>query len=519
MAFLHKFYDASGNDVILDRGKYYVIHEDGTRSAYDTLEDAIQNATNDDIVVAGEKGDIRAEDARARNISILASTKVETADILKREDQYRKGEIYRKMIQYGLIEGYNIAGLQMRLDADEPAPYDSINGLWSDLSGSGWNAELQGGTSFENSGFRFTGVGDSYMRVPHLIPEGDLTISTVVKSETMSGNAQVVFNTFPHNCISLAMNYNGFGELRCYIGSGGAWTDIIYSDAVIAADTEVCLTVTCSTVNGTKLYVNGELVGSSTFYPSGYDTQTSFFNLGNNVMVSEAFVGYMRNFNLYTAELSAAQVQTLANLAVPRPNLDYFTLQGYSLKGLFPAYGDASSSGSARVDFNFGQRPFLGDPKGYLPYDVAYDPKYWVGASFDGNNIYTGNLGTATYRRTPYQSGRYYFEATITGSPHSDAIGMNVAHTGQYNNSGRYCMAQCGSYSAHNPTHMSGIGDANALMPNKSYSIYSYTILSGDTVQVYLDYDNDSMLLQKLGTSRADLQFYFVGQSPEAVLP
>jgi len=310
---------------------------------------------------------------------------------------------------------------------------------------------------------------------------------------------------------------DGRGDLRVYIGDGSNWLDIIYSNKNVSVDTEVHIAVTISATNGTKLYVNGILAGSSTFTPTGWD---NFFNIGNNVMVSESFTGAIRNCILYDSELTAAQVATLADLAVPKPTLPYYHRVGMDLTGMYPFYGDASSSGSARATFNFGQDAWLGDPMGFSPFDSTYDPSYWKGSALiDGSGrIYTGNLGTAYYDHVSYVSGKYYFEVTIEGTPHADATGMITPYSAQFTGASRHAGVHLGSYSANNPAYvkckgMSRIPIFDTPLP------YQITGGSGYTLQFYLNYDAGAFLVKRVGSTIAEHEGLYVAPSAFGTLP
>lgn len=171
---------------------------------------------------------------------------------------------------------------------------------------------------------------------------------------------------------------------------------------------------------------------------------------------------------------------------------EFWTAINVDFNNLYPTYSDASSSGVGKGNFNFGQDGFLGDPKGFAPYDVNYDSSLWVNGSLDSQNFITPpNISSARYIKS-YSSGQYYFEVTIGGTAHADIVGLGLDSNAQINNQS-------------NAIGISSIGtfrnSKNKIYKNVSETwSTSLSIQSGDTIQVYLDYDNNRFLTKKLGT-------------------
>ena len=95
-----------------------------------------------------------------------------------------------------------------------------------------------------------------------------------------------------------------------------------------------------------------------------------------------------------------------------------WTFINKNVKGLYIKYADVASGAYGTFDANLRQRAFLGDPKGYKPFDENYDKDLWKNAINITGNIYktSENLGSSYYNKT-YSTGQYYFEITIAGSP------------------------------------------------------------------------------------------------------
>lgn len=185
---------------------------------------------------------------------------------------------------------------------------------------------------------------------------------------------------------------------------------------------------------------------------------------------------------------------------IPPSGPDFWMYKGLNFKGMFPLVSDASSSGSGSYLFNFGQLPFKGDPLGYDPYDTDYSRSKWEGpvslGSAPDSLISPNNLRFGTYTKS-YTTGKKYFEISIYGNPHADHIGLveyasnNYLFSMSYNQIKRI-MVQVGTHNT--PSVKSGGGAADW---------YDY-FDDGQTLQVWLDFDEGNMLFKRLGTDISD---------------
>jgi len=181
----------------------------------------------------------------------------------------------------------------------------------------------------------------------------------------------------------------------------------------------------------------------------------------------------------------------------------FYFISSLDLSARYPAIADGSSSDTQKVSFNMGQNPFQGDPLGYQPYDVNYNINNWLGSHSveSGNVIVPGNLQTVIYDKN-YNSGKYYFEATIVDAGYASAIGM-AETTGQHS---ALTAKQYGvgiSYMGIYDSTIKSISTVNTW--SSAYNIVDY-----DTVQVWIDFDNDLMCIKKLGTIIDDHQNYTI---------
>jgi len=141
-----------------------------------------------------------------------------------------------------------------------------------------------------------------------------------------------------------------------------------------------------------------------------------------------------------------------------------------------------------------GQKTFQGQHTGYEPYDTNYSSSLIIGKAGgdDINGFYPSNLGKMYYNKT-YTTGKYYFEVEINGSPNADFLVMSNLGGIQKQDGIGY------------------IGDylGRTVYPrNYSLTWTNHKIIEGDIVQVFLDYDQNRMLMQKLNTTIDDYQNY-----------
>ncbi|CAF4081450.1 unnamed protein product [Adineta steineri] len=138
---------------------------------------------------------------------------------------------------------------------------------------------------------------------------------------TSTGGGSLVHVSAQSNGGGWCTDFIGFSSSGQIIGDvfNGASKDVI--GPVLSTNVWVHVATTFSTTNGARLYVNGSLIGSTgatTYVGSGgLNTVTLGSSLvtgcSANSSVPGTFYGYLDEFRLYSRELSAADVTTLAN--------------------------------------------------------------------------------------------------------------------------------------------------------------------------------------------------------------
>ncbi len=181
----------------------------------------------------------------------------------------------------------------------------------------------------------------------------------------------------------------------------------------------------------------------------------------------------------------------------------FYFISSLDLSQRYPAIADAASGDVQKVAFNMGQNQFQGDPLGFQAYDTNYNVNNWSGLYTieSGNIIVPENLETVIYNKT-YNSGKYYFEATIVDAGYASALGMTT-------NSGHHSALTDERWGV-------GVEYIGTFDPTvKSISSVdtwssAYNIIDNDILQIWVDFDNDLLCVKKLGTDINDHQNYTI---------
>lgn len=181
----------------------------------------------------------------------------------------------------------------------------------------------------------------------------------------------------------------------------------------------------------------------------------------------------------------------------------FYFISSLDLSARYPAIADSASGDIQKVSFNMGQSPFQGDPLGFQPYDVNYSINNWSGSYSveSGSVVVPDNLQAVIYNKN-YNSGKYYFEATFIDSGYASTIGMTT-------NSGGHSALTDERFGVG----IEYIGTFDSTIKSiSSVNTWSsvYNIIDNDTVQVWIDFDNDLMCIKKLGTDINDHQNYTI---------
>lgn len=199
------------------------------------------------------------------------------------------------------------------------------------------------------------------------------------------------------------------------------------------------------------------------------------------------------SLKIYGAVLNAVRVSGQSLLTGP----GFFINSDRDFTGFYPAFADASSNDVFKVDPNFGQRAFKGDPSGFTPYDPAYDGTNVVGGYSKVGNVFVPYNNTAIVYNKTYATGKYYYEVDIVDAGDWSAVGFASGarrHNVLTGDTG-VGMKRIGRDYVTAGGHDDGAGGEDWAY---------YRVNDGDTLQVWVDFDNMLLSVIKLGTDVND---------------
>lgn len=177
--------------------------------------------------------------------------------------------------------------------------------------------------------------------------------------------------------------------------------------------------------------------------------------------------------------------------------------------------------GSFSADINLGQKPFVGNPGGFEPFDPSFSGKFVSNGSVctQSGSVVTIGGRDALYTKSKF-SGKYYFEATnvFSGSVSQFYSELGVAcaplnfSMAATRITSSYQALWAGSYSNPNQGFVNNL-NGNSLPWSYNTGSAATQWTQGSTVGVWVDIDNKLMTVMKIGTTRSDYG-YTVGYPP-----
>lgn len=229
-------------------------------------------------------------------------------------DNGRADEIYDQLIGKNKPD-YAKEGLILHYDAinNTGNGHDNSTTIWKDLSGNGNDLKLSNFGNNEKSGWsdyaiNFDGVDDfgTISTISQYL-QGDVTISTRIYSKAANNYRGIYGN-------HVGTNYGVSGILAQYqenlmrIGYNGNIVDIPYD---YVTNKEITLTVQMGTNIGTKVYINGKLVGEIKTDSNPIQPETEFW-IGKSYNSAERyFLGTMNNFLIYNRLLTENEINEI----------------------------------------------------------------------------------------------------------------------------------------------------------------------------------------------------------------
>lgn len=176
-----------------------------------------------------------------------------------------------------------------------------------------------------------------------------------------------------------------------------------------------------------------------------------------------------------------------------------------NLSEYYPKLHDGSSGAHSEYEFNFGQTPFKGNPKGFSPYDTNYDKSKWTKCEWNDTKCSVGgdrSKTDATHYKKSHNSGQYYFEVTAYNeetAPWVDAIGFNTLSSNYYTTLGALSVG-----SSKQGFDMGNGGESTNNVKWKNTGVQP----EGTVFQVWIDYDNELFSIMTLGSNKSDYSNY-----------
>ena len=199
----------------------------------------------------------------------------------------------------------------------DPNSYTGSNSTWTDISGNNNNGNLSGASfnSLENA-FYFDGVGDELV-----VPTSNALGLNNTKQATMEIWAKLQKKS-SSNAYQHVMGYrhsgDGFFFLILDRGSDPVNTEARFENSTGPYDIAVNFSpyfdnwthiVFSLNTNGTKLYFNGNLVGTASFSDSGMNFGSVDYRIGEDSTGNYDMLGYVSVARFYDRQLSLSEIQ------------------------------------------------------------------------------------------------------------------------------------------------------------------------------------------------------------------
>ena len=204
--------------------------------------------------------------------------------------------------------------------------YPLNNGIWTDLSGNGWNAGTntpavdRHGAIGGCADFTDPSAGQDVTINGFDIGADEFTISFWYRNLNPTQQNQTPFNTSPHAGIAVNYNYQVAQKLALFFGNGSTWNHVAAGASTNTfVDTDWHHLVIRKTGLLVEMIVDDQIeftttLGSAT--PSNIPTQ---FHFGSDTYsYSEVFNGYLDELGMWSRALTDAEISTLYSGIVPQ---------------------------------------------------------------------------------------------------------------------------------------------------------------------------------------------------------
>lgn len=206
--------------------------------------------------------------------------------------------------------------LILHLDPSNTSSYSGSGTSWNDLSSGGNDATL--------NSIDFSSYKDGVMMFNATSDYAPITLNTNLSNTAYTKCAWVNFNSFSNynNILSGGNNAQHalwtFQTNRIKAGHNNNW-GLISSDTELSTNTWYFVTLTFSTTNGMKLYIDGTLDKSAPTVTSAFNTNTpQMLNVARYHTSVNGMLGSIGLILAYNREISSDEVSTIYNLTKQR---------------------------------------------------------------------------------------------------------------------------------------------------------------------------------------------------------
>lgn len=230
-------------------------------------------------------------------------------------DNDKAAEIYKSITMKNQEEAptYVSDGLILYYDAinNTGNGHSSTTTTWKDLSGNGNDLTLSNFDNTETSGWsenaiNFDGI-DDFGTITTLAQtlQGDVTISTRIYSQN-ANNYKGIYGNHQGTSYGVSGILAQYQDGLMRIGYNSNIVDLNYETVT---NKELTLTVQMGTSIGTKVYINGNLVGEKHTDSDAAQPATDFW-IGRSYNTTDRyFLGKMNNFLIYNRLLSDSEIK------------------------------------------------------------------------------------------------------------------------------------------------------------------------------------------------------------------
>lgn len=205
---------------------------------------------------------------------------------------------------------YIVAGtnLKLHIDAGDSVSYSGSGTTWSDISGSNNNVTLSTTPTYSDG--KLTFAESTYGTVANgssIIANSPYTKSVWVKFSNLNGFKNLISgNDSSSHAFWAPASWDGRVN-KVLAGHNGTWT-FIQSSQTVETQKWYNLTLTFSTTNGFKLYINGQLEATNSAATTNFNHSGGPLYIGAYAVLNNGFNGQLASALVYNKELSASEV-------------------------------------------------------------------------------------------------------------------------------------------------------------------------------------------------------------------